>query len=73
MNKSLIILTKQQNKCVDPEEWRQMVDKSIKGGLEAALQRVMSAVGNDNATLVIMNIVKKFVFFVHILINICIY
>ena len=46
-----------------PEDWKQLVDDSIDFELEDALQHIMSSVGNDSNTLVIMNILKKFVYF----------
>ena len=46
-----------------PEDWKQLVDDSIDFELEDGLQHIMSSVGNDNNTLVIMNILKKFASF----------
>ena len=48
---------------MDAEEWKRSLEEKIKCELDCALQNVMSNVGNDNATIVIMNILKKFVLY----------
>ena len=48
---------------LSPEEWKQLVDDKIIKVLDSALKDVMSHV--DNNTLVVMNIVKKFVLFLY--------
>ena len=46
---------------MDAEEWKISLKDKIKCELDCALQNVMLNVGTDNATIVIMNILKKFV------------
>ena len=44
---------------IHPENWKQLVDDTIEYQMDDALKEIMS--NCDNNTLVIMNIVKKFV------------